>query len=371
MLNNHVLILGTRGIPANHGGFETFAAELVPYLIEKNYRVTVYCQTHDKSQHSVWDSWNGIERVYFCPLLFGHVISGAAGTILFDFYCFLHALKNYRKSVWLTLGFNTSFLNIIPKIFGIKQIINMDGLEWQRRKWSAFHRFYLLIAYYIAGWTGNCLIADHPEIEIVLKKHFSHDKISMIAYGSAVIQSADQMILSHYNLIQDDYFLIIARPEKENNLWEIVTAWSDKKRISKLVILGNYHTSNPYHKAILEQASDSVLFLGAIYDKEIVDTLRFYCKAYIHGHSVGGTNPSLVEALGAGNAVIAHDNVFNRYVADNAALYFKTIDDLTLLFNDPNIPFQTMRHSAKQRHQHHYQWQPILNAYEMLIRKCF
>ena len=174
---------------------------------------------------------------------------------------------------------------------------------------------------WVAGF-GNHLVADHPRIADHLATRVRRDKITMIPYGGLEVSVADEAILDEFGLLKNDYAIVIARPEPENSILEIVSGFSKKRRGNKLVVLGNYDNDNAYHRAVLSSASDEVEFLGAIYDVEKVSALRFFCRAYVHGHQVGGTNPSLVESIGAGNAIIAHDNPFNRWVAGDGAVYF-------------------------------------------------
>lgn len=166
-------------------------------------------------------------------------------------------------------------------------------------------------------WIGNHLVADHPKIKEHLATRVSADKITMIPYGGDEVLEASESLLNPYGLLPNQFSVIIARPEPENSFLEMVRAFSCKPRNHKLVVLGNFTPdTNQFHKAVMSAASEEVVFPGAIYDAPVVQAFRFYARFYLHGHRVGGTNPSLVEALGAGCAVIAHDNHFNRWVAE-------------------------------------------------------
>ena len=211
----------------------------------------------------------------------------------------------------------------------------MDGIEWKRDKWTFLERTWLYINERAGCWLGNHLIADHPEIKKHLTTRVSKNKITMIPYGSDEINTPDLTHLKPYDLEPNRYAIVIARPEPENSILEIVTAFSSKKRNKKLVVLGNYDKADPeYSKKVNDAASDEVIFPGAIYDKSVIQALRFYALLYVHGHTVGGTNPSLVEALGAGNAVLAHDNKFNRWVAGEGNKYFKDIKQCKKVFDE-------------------------------------
>jgi glycosyltransferase involved in cell wall biosynthesis len=168
------------------------------------------------------------------------------------------------------------------------------------------------------------LIADHPQIERHLSRRASREKITVIPYGSDLLETKnDDEILSRFQVASGRLITVIARAEPENSILEIVRAFSRKPRGVKLVVLGRYNADLVrYHAAVIAAASDEVLFAGPVYEKSSVRALRSNSLFYIHGHQVGGCNPSLVEAMGAGNAVIAHDNHFNRWVAQDGALYF-------------------------------------------------
>jgi glycosyltransferase involved in cell wall biosynthesis len=366
-MNKHLVITGTRGIPASHGGFETFAEQLALHMHKQGWEVTIYCQ----SDQTFEDTWNGIRRIHCSPSAFRLFFYGAFGTALFDLKSLWHARK-LRRAIILTLGYNTAFFNIFLWFFRRIQIINMDGLEWKRQKWKSWVKFYLWINYYIAGYIGTRLIADHIEIHKILSKSFNDTKIQTIAYGSYPITHADKKLLINYGLSINQYVLVIARPEPENGLLEIVQTWSKVKRPYKLVILGRYNPNNPYHSSVISHASEDVIFLGAVYNQDVLKALRVYCLVHIHGHTVGGTNPSLVEALGAGCAIIAHDNVFNRGVADQAAFYYKTMNDLENLLNklsNDQLILDNKRNNARKQHAAYFTWPRILEQYETLFNQ--
>jgi len=206
----------------------------------------------------------------------------------------------------LTLGYNTAVFCLAYRLKGIANLINMDGIEWRRQKWSTLERVWLYFNERAGCWLGNHLIADHPEIKAHLATRVANSKITMIPYGADRIDNADSGVLAQYGLQPGGYAMVIARPEPENSILEIVAAFSRKPRGMRLVVLGRYDLEMPYHKQVMDAASAEVMFPGAIYDKATVSALRFHSALYAHGHQVGGTNPSLVEAMGAGSAVLAH-----------------------------------------------------------------
>ncbi len=356
-------ILGTRGIPAQHGGFETFAEHFSLYLKDKGWDVTVYCQGQGNGS-KYEDDWLGIHRIHI-PV----TQEGAKGTIVFDWISTLHAAK--RKIPVLTLGYNTAIFCFLYRLKGLKNIINMDGIEWRRGKWTPLERTWLYLNEKLGAWLGNHLIADHPEIKNHLSQFVSSDKIMIIPYSAELLRSADITQLDQFVLQPGKYAILIARPEPENSILEIVRAYSSQKRGMPLVILGDYNPdSNEYQKSVLDAAGDEIMFVGAIYDQPQVQALRFFARFYIHGHTVGGTNPSLVESLGAGSAVLANDNKFNRWVAGQGSLYFSTETECgekisDLVENDDII--SAMKTASINQYTQNFTADKIHGAYEQLL----
>ncbi len=331
----------------------------------KGWKVSVYCQEEEGDFYI--DSWKGIERIHI-PVK----NKGALGTIIFDYKSVIHSLKT--KGLILTLGYNTALFNLFYVISKRKNVINMDGIEWKRDKWGAIAKTWFWMNERFGCWFGDHLIADHPKIKEHLATRVSKDKITMIPYGAYSItrDNADKSVLEKYNLIEKKYFLVIARAEPENSILEIVKGFCfNSKRTEKLVILGNYDfQQNDYHKRVKEAANENVLFLGAIYDSLAVSSLRYFALAYVHGHTVGGTNPSLVESIGCGNAIIAHDNKFNRWVIAESGVFFKSDEEcatrMDFISSNENIRID-LENKAKVIFDERFTWDLILSQYETLL----
>ncbi|MDT5350124.1 MAG: hypothetical protein QOH91_3411, partial [Mycobacterium sp.] len=315
-----VRILGTHGVPANYGGFETAAENVARYLADHGWRAIVYCQT-DHEGPIYEDVWNGIERVNISvPSL------GWLGTAKFDWLSIRHAVKH--RDTCLTFGYNTGIFNVLQRLYRVPNVINMDGIEWSRRRWGFLRQAILYVNERFAALFGNELIADHPELNTYLRTRAPARKITTITYGAHRVEDAPTAPVEALGLEPKQYLTLIARPIPENSILELVEGFSAKMRGIQLAVLGAYDCdADSYHREVRDAASEEVVFLGAIYDPATVQALRYHSLGYLHGHSVGGTNPSLVEALAAGNPVIAHDNKYNTWVADNAALYFSTPAD--------------------------------------------
>lgn len=358
-----VNILGTRGIPAQHGGFETFAERLALHLAGQGRPVTVYCQDDLGSfADGAQDVWRGVTRIHFRPSG-----KGPLGTLGFDLKAVRHVLS--RPGVDLVLGYNSALFSLLQRLRGRRVVMNMDGIEWKRSKWSAPAKLWFYVNEGAGLRLSQSPIADHPEIARHLKSRARCDPI-VIPYGADAIGDADPAHLGRYGLTPDRYVISVARIEPENSIRELVTAARALPDGFRAVFLGRLDPANPYHRAVRDAADDRAVFPGAVYDPPTVQALRFFARAYLHGHQVGGTNPSLVEALGAGNAVIAHDNPFNRWTAGPEQAYFTTAEQaaaqIGALCRDDARAREASK-AARLRHARAFDWDAILAAYVAVI----
>jgi len=357
-----VLVLGTRGIPAAHGGFESFAEKLSSSLVARGWRVTVYCQNDVAAvtQRFSPDTWRGVERINVQVDQ-----AGALGTISFDWHSIRHAAT--QDGVCLVLGYNTAALLALLRARGRQILINMDGIEWQRPKWSRPVRLWFYVNEWLGAWLGQRLVADHPAIADHLAKRRPRGATAMIPYGGDEVTAAPVTPVTDLGLVSGNYLISIARLEPDNNILPIVQAFSRRPRGAKLVVLGRIDASNPYHAAVMAAASGEVIFPGAIYDKSVVQPLRFHARAYCHGHMVGGTNPSLVEALWCGNPVLAHRNRFNMWTAGAEQFFFSDTDECERMIErilTDDIAVARAGKAARLRAAADFNWSDILSEYE-------
>jgi len=360
-----VRILGTHGVPAAYGGFETAAENVGLYLRDHGWRVIVYCQVAGTGPITE-DLWNGLERV-----LIPVDREGWIGTSEFDLRSIRHAVR--FSDVCLTFGYNTAVFNVLQRMRRIPNIINMDGIEWSRARWGKVKQSILWLNERIACFVGNDLIADHPVIEEYLATRARRSKLTTITYGANPVVAAPRDPVSSRGLVPGEYLTLICRPIPENSILELVTGFSAQRRDHRLVVLGNYFPlTDDYHRAVIEAASDEVVFPGAIYDPAELAAIRYHSSGYLHGHTVGGTNPSLVEAMAAGNAVLAHDNPYNRWVVGAGAIYFSTVDDVadgvSRLLDDPALRSR-LGESSRARHAEEFTWERIGEQYENLLNR--
>jgi glycosyltransferase involved in cell wall biosynthesis len=362
-------ILGTHGVPAAYGGFETAAENVGLHLAAHGWRVVVYCQGTGRGP-IVEDTWRGLERVTIPQHR-----EGWLGTSAFDLASIGHAVRHDRgDDVHLTFGYNTGVFNIAQRVRRIPNVINMDGMEWTRRRWGVLRQAILLANERLASLFGTHLVADHPVIERYLRRWTRRSRISMITYGAhAVTEPPATAPVEELGLEPGRYLTVICRPIPENSLLEIVSGFSRAPRGVRLVVLGSFdREADEYHRAVLDAAGPEVVFPGAIYEPERVQALRYHSLLYVHGHTVGGTNPSLVEAMAAGNPVLAHGNEYNRWVAGPQQRYFTTADELAAQLDDLLSSPEDLHHmheAARRRHAEEFTWERVAGQYEAVLAR--
>ena len=360
-----IAILGTRGIPNYHGGFEQFAEFFSLFLHKKGIDVYVYCSSiHPYKEQT----YKGI-RLIVCNDIEDKI--GTAGQFLYDLNCILDA-RNRNFDVILQLGYTSS--SIWSFLFPKNAIVvtNMDGLEWKRTKYNYFVQRFLKFAEKLAVKHSDYLISDSIGIQEFLQKTYKKES-KYIAYGATLFDSPDQKKIQYLAEIPYSYDLLIARMEPENNLEIIIKGYLKKDSGRKLFLVGS-HNATKFGKYLFEKYSsnESIVFLGPIYDMDTLNNLRYYSNLYFHGHSVGGTNPSLLEAMACNCCIVAHENVFNQSILNQDAFYFsdeyQLAEYLFLNKNQEAISLKIENNRHKIRHQ--YDWEVINTAYLDFISKC-
>lgn len=325
----NIAILGTRGIPNQYGGFEQVAGHLAKGLVEKGHQVTVYnSHSHPYQQ----DSWNGVRIIHkYDP----EKLLGTAGQFIYDLNCILDSRKRSFQVI-LMLGYTSS--SLWGKLYHkkTKVVINMDGLEWKRSKYSKPVRRYLLLAENLAIRYADAYIADSPVIKNYLDTRYAID-CTYIPYGALTDQQSDDSILDALNLNSKDYFLLIARIEPENNIELILDGFHKSISERKFLVIGKLDTPLA-GKLVSKYISDKrIIFFGCLYNPQQLHSLSSHCLLYFHGHSVGGTNPSLLEAMASQALIAAHNNPFNIAVLEEDGLYFSTIEEVKKIVEIPEL----------------------------------
>lgn len=357
-----IAILGTRGIPAKYGGFETFAEQLAVRLVKRGWDVTVYCESEDYPDKSA--TYKGIKLDYIDSPPFGPL-----STLVVDAVAYWRSRKKF--DLVYMLGYPASYSCFIPRLWNTPVWINMDGIEWKRSKWSWAGRVWMRLNEFLAVKMSNHIVADSRGIEAHFTEKYSPTpSMTTIAYGAHVITSADKTVLDDYDLSPGEYYTVVARLEPENHIYEIIDGFRQSNSKKKLIILGKLDNPTPYIQKLKTVSDPRIHFIGGVYEPERLEALRFYSYGYFHGHAVGGTNPSLLEAMGCGNAIIAHDNPFTRDVTDGNALFFKTAQDIPSILdrieNEEGL-VTTLGAKGVERIQNVYDWDQICDQYEIAI----
>ncbi len=357
-----IAILGTRGIPARYGGFETFAEKLAVGLTELGHQVTVFCEGGKSSKPA---TFQGVELRYCSsPAL------GPLQTILYDVKCLWASRQGF--DIIYMLGYGAAPFCMIPRLWGTKVWINPDGLEWARAKWGSVARLYFRLMEWATVRVANRVIADSKAIaESLAGRHGELQACTVIEYGCEVIESPPAIdLLSQWNVDSGTYYLVVCRLEPENHVLEILQAFQRSRSSKELIIVGNHLSPSPYAAQLRAVKDPRIRMIGSVYAELLLTSLRYHSFAYIHGHSVGGTNPSLLEAMGCGNLIFAHDNPFNRETLGACGRYFVSASELTQAIDDSEGGADGLSHlkeDARQRARDRFQWKDIVSRYESLL----
>lgn len=359
-----VAILGTRGIPAQYGGFETFAEQLSLRLVERGHHVTVYAES--AGGPAIDDVYRGVRVRYISLPSWGPV-----SVIGFDVRCLWDARK--RFDLVYMLGYGAAFACWLPQLYSTPVWINIDGLEWARSKWSVMARAYLRAMEWFTSKVATRVIADAQAMVMHFQQSYGRTtSCTYIAYGAPCIYRASETdLLAGLGVRAGGYLLVVARIEPENHVLEIIKGVQASGITLPLLIVGDHQRQTPYCRSLVKSDLRGVQLVGGVFDSGLLQQLRLGASAYIHGHSVGGTNPSLLEAMGCGNVVLAHDNPFNREVLGDVGFYFSSPAELAVELNrfiqmpEPERKVRSLR--AREIVDARYTWDLIADEYEKLM----
>ncbi|MBR5593153.1 MAG: DUF1972 domain-containing protein [Bacteroidaceae bacterium] len=351
-----VAIIGTQGVPASYGGFETLVENIIGENCSNGIQYTIFCSSKDMPERM--DEYKGA-RLKYVPLKANGVQS-----IPYDIISMMRSICGYDAI--LVLGVSGCIFLPVFKLFCRKKVIvNIDGLEYRRAKWKGWVKRFLKLSEKIAVRFADVIITDNKGIQDYVLQEYKKET-TLIAYGGnhAVIditKERETEILQHYNIESGKYSMCVCRIEPENNCHITLEAFRNSKE--KLVFIGNWQR-NGYSRKLREEYNNcsNIIMLDSIYDLDILHTLRNNTKFYIHGHSAGGTNPSLVEAMFFGRPILAFDVIYNRETTKEKAHYYTSIEELQQLIEQCVDNGKELKDIA----QEHYTWAKIASEYEAL-----
>jgi glycosyltransferase involved in cell wall biosynthesis len=352
-----IALLGTRGIPANYGGFETFAEELSTRLAARGHQVTVYCRERFPQAE-----YRGV-RLQYVPTIRHKYFDTLAHT----FISTLHLLAHRADAALYCNGANAIF-TAAPRLFGVPVALNVDGIERLRKKWNRLAKAWYRISERLATFCPNVVVTDAATIQRYYGERYGKSSI-FIPYGADTGRVATADVLAELGLEKGRYFLYVSRLEPENHPLEVREAFEQVVTPLKLALVGDAPYAHDYISRVKDTTDPRIVMPGAIYGKGYRE-LGSHCFAYIHATEVGGTHPALIEAMGRGALAIYRNTPENAEVAGDAGIPFdegELAAKLKLTLNMPELERETLRRRAMERVKARYSWEAVTNAYEQLL----
>jgi glycosyltransferase involved in cell wall biosynthesis len=353
-----IALLGTRGIPSNYGGFETFAEEISTRLAQRGHQVTVYCR-----EKYAQPMYRGVTLVHL-PTIHHKYLDTLAHTWISTWHLLFH-----RVDVALYCNAANAIFTLAPRVLGMPVALNVDGIERKRKKWNAFARAWYLMSEYLATVLPNAIVTDARVIEEYYAKRYG--KVStFIPYGAETGKESTFHTLGELGLEPDQYFLYVSRMEPENHALQVRCAFEKVPCTMKLALVGDAPHAAAYIAQVRDTRDPRIVTPGGIYGLGYRE-LGSHCFAYIHATEVGGTHPALIEAMGRGALVIYRNTPENAEVCAEAGLPFEDEESLTARMREalsmPETLRDRYRRRAVERVQQHYDWNAVTTQYERLL----
>ncbi len=354
-------IIGTVGVPAKYGGFETLAHQLVLNL-RNRFDLTVYSSSKSYSKEERVSHWEGAKIVYV-PLK-----ANGAQSIIYDIISMIHAL--IFCDVLLVLGVSGCIFLPVVKLFPWKKVVvNVDGLEWRRAKWSGWAKQFLIFSEKMAIRYADEIITDNAAIQKYVVDYYDINA-RLIEYGADHVSKVDveSSFIQKYPFLNSDYAFKVCRIEPENNIHMVLEAFARYQKLP-LVLVGNWDHSE-YGKELrkMYRQYKNLYLLDPIYDPTTLNMLRSNCSLYVHGHSAGGTNPSLVEAMYLELPILAYGVIYNRITTEHRALYFSNVEEIiSMLEKLPQLQLDVVAFNMKWTADHRYTWSVIAGKYRQAV----
>lgn len=361
-----IAILGTRGIPASYGGFETFAEHLATRLVARGHEVTVYCRAHYVSPRQM--EYHGV-RLKVLPTIRHKYFD----TVIHTFLSAIHAVSGRFDAVLICNAANAPFSPIL-RLTGTPVVINVDGLEHKRKKWGWLGRCYYQLAEYLSTLLPNEMVTDAQVIQdYYLARHNAAS--TMITYGSEVERRPDREMVRKWRVEPNRYVLYVSRLEPENNAQLVIEAFKKVRTAYRLLIVGDAPYAEQYITNLrsLARGDKRIIFTGFVFGQDY-RALQQNAYCYVHATEVGGTHPALLEAMGYGNCVLTLATPENLEVVAEAGVpyadEFDLAEKLQRVLRDGSL-VQAYRHRAQLRVRSHYDWDRVVDQYEQLFaRMC-
>lgn len=352
----HIAMVGTRGVPAKYGGFETAVEEIGRRLADRGHRISVYCRPQ---ADDLPDEYLGMHRVTL-PAMRRRTLE----TLSHTGASVIHMARNAKPDV--AIVFNAANSPWLPSIRAMRVPVatHVDGLEWRRAKWGAIgKRYYRLAEEHAVRWS-DALIADAAGIADYYHQEFGA-RTELLSYGAPHIAPGSDR-LAELGLTHAGYHLVVARFEPENHVHLIVDGFTRSNASFPLVVVGSAPYADTYTHHVKSLGDERVQFLGGVWDQQLLDQLYAGALTYVHGHSVGGTNPSLLRAIGAHAPVLAYDVAFNRDVLAHAGRYFSQPDALAQLIEQAEADTDggTVWRTFSGERAAEYDWDIVTDGYE-------
>jgi glycosyltransferase involved in cell wall biosynthesis len=362
MMKLKIAIMGIRGIPANYGGFETFAEELSTRLAQRRHEVTVYGRSHNVKYPDKF--YRGVRLVVLPTIRHKYF-----DTVAHTFLCVMHSLtQNY--DVILVCNSANAIFSWIPRLKRIPVAMNVDGLEWKRAKWNFLGKAFYRLSEWLGTFCVNEVVTDARDIEQYYFKRYNK-RSTYIPYGAPVGRIETDEALQRFNLQPKQYVLYVSRFEPENNPHHVVRAFEQVRTDLKLVMVGDAPYSSEFIQKLKSTRDPRIIFTGYVFGQGYRE-LQSNAYLYIQGTEVGGTHPALLEGMGHGNCVLANDVPEHREVLGEAG-YFFTIghngdlrDKMQYLLDNPQVAKKAGQ-NAMARIQERYTWDRITDSYEQLF----
>lgn len=360
-----IALIGTRGIPASYGGFETCAEELGVRLVARGHQVTVYCRAHHIAYTE--PNYRGIQLVRL-PTIANKYLD----TITHTFLSTLHALREQYDIVLMFIAGNSP-VAFIPRLAGQPVVLNVDGLDWKREKWPPPAKKYIQFAEWLATKFANVVVTDSRAVQAYYRERWNAET-TYIAYGADVVRQAPGQYLAQFQLKPREYILFVGRLVPENCAHHLVDAFKQLKTDMRCVIVGDAPYAEQYIQALKAAANENVIFTGYLFGDGYRE-LSSHAYAFVETSEVGGTHPALLEAMAFGNCVVVNDTRENLETIGDAGLAYAGAQGATALAEqlqsllDQPERAEEYRCRAQERVRQHFTWDVVTDEYEALFAK--